>query len=246
MKNQKTLPNFARCFDSVRASIQESKDYFHAQNLKWEKQHQERMQELEENARQLKERAQQFEIEVQQREKEAQLSRQVRENESKKREIEIDRQIKEDHYQMIELKKELKGIGLSNGNFAEEYFSNSFYKEQKNFFGERFDFMRENLNGRRSNYYLTDEFDIVLFNCNAVAIIEVKYKARPDNIYQVLRKPESFRHLYPEHSHCKVFLGLAAMVFSQEMVKLCSDEGIAVIKQVGENVVIIDEDLKVF
>lgn len=151
-----------------------------------------------------------------------------------------------DREQMIELKKELRGIGISNGNFAEEYFSNSFFYDQKNFFGERFDYMRENLNGRRNKQGLTDEYDIVLFNCTSVAILEVKYKARHDNLDQVLRKSSTFRLLYPEYSKCKIYLGLAAMVFSPEMEKLCRDNGVAVIKQVGENVVIIDNDVKVF
>jgi hypothetical protein len=47
-------------------------------------------------------------------------------------------QMKETDKRMKEMQKELSGVGHSQGSFAEEYFFNSFEKEEKNFFGKKF------------------------------------------------------------------------------------------------------------
>ena len=141
--------------------------------------------------------------------------------------------------------EELTGSWASNyGTFAEEYFYNSFERGQQNFFGEKFDAIEKNL----SNFWqgLRDEYDIVLFNHTSVALIEVKYKAHVNDIPDVVKKAETFRILFPLYKDCKVYLGLASMSFYPELEQRCLDEGIAVIKQVGDTVVIIDANLKTF
>jgi signal peptidase I len=91
-----------------------------------------------------------------------------------------------------------------------------------------------------------DEYDIVLYNHASVAIIEVKYKAHINNISDVLKKAETFRILFPQYKDFKIYLGLASMSFYPELEQECINEGIAVIKQVGDTVVINDEHLKTF
>ena len=157
---------------------------------------------------------------------------------------ETDRQMKETDRRMKELQKHVGGIANSHGDFAEEYFFNSFEHGKTNFFGEKFDEIAKNLKNRWQG--LEDEYDIVLYNHASVAIIEVKYKARMEDIIQVLKKPETFRILFPHYKDYNIYLGLASMSFNSELEEECKNKGIAIIKQVGDTIVIYDKHLKTF
>ena len=134
--------------------------------------------------------------------------------------------------------------GNNFGSFAEEYFFNSFENGQKNFFGKRFNEINK---GVRSTWQgVRDEYDIVLYNDDAVAIIEVKFKAHVNDIETVLKKAETFKKVFPQYKDYKIYLGLASLSFYPELEQLCIKNGIAIIKQVGDTVVINDEHLKVF
>ena len=164
--------------------------------------------------------------------------------ETDRRMQETDRRMQETDRRMQELQKNVGGITNNQGAFAEEYFFNSFENGKKNFFGEKFDDIEKNLKNRLQG--LTDEYDIVLYNHASVAIIEVKYKAHLNDIPVVLKKAETFRILFPQYKDFKIYLGLASMSFYPELEQECENEGIAVIKQVGDAVVINDKHLKVF
>ena len=157
---------------------------------------------------------------------------------------ETDKQMQETDRRMKELQKTVGGITNNQGAFAEEYFFNSFENGKKNFFGEKFDEIAKHLKTRRQG--LEDEYDIVLYNHTSVAIIEVKYKAHTKDIPTVIKKAETFRILFPEYKDFKIYLGLASMSFYPELEQECINQGIAVIKQVGDAIVINDAHLKVF
>jgi hypothetical protein len=157
---------------------------------------------------------------------------------------ETDRQMKETDRRMKELQKTLGGMANSHGSFAEEYFFNSFEDNEQNFFGEHFDEIEKNVKGRLKN--LKDEYDIVLYNGVSVAIIEVKYKAHKGDVDKVLQKAETFRILFPDYKDFKIYLGLASMAFYPELEQECINQGIAIIKQVGDNVIINDAHLRAF
>jgi len=163
---------------------------------------------------------------------------------SMERTAEIDRQMQETDRRMKELQKELSGLGQSQGSFAEEYFYNSFEKGEKNFFGKKFDDIEKNLKVRLKD--LKDEYDIVLYNSNSVAIIEVKFKVRKDDIANLIKKATTFRILCPVYKDFNVYLGLASMVFPVHLEQECINKGIAIIKQTGDMVIINDAHLKVF
>jgi len=145
---------------------------------------------------------------------------------------------------MKELQKTLGGMANSHGSFAEEYFFNSFEDGEQNFFGEHFDEIRKNIHNKKKD--IEDEYDIVLFNGVSVAIIEVKYNARKNDVNKVLQKAETFRILYSDYKDFKIYLGLASMAFSPAVEQECIEKGIAIIKQMGDIVVINDAHLKVF
>ena len=138
----------------------------------------------------------------------------------------------------------LGGMGNSHGSFAEEYFFSAFSAGKTDFFGEKFDEIEKNLKNKRNG--LTDEYDIVMFNHTSVAIIEAKYKAHENDVPAVLNKVNTFRILFPDYKDFKIYLGLASMSFYPELEEECKKQGIAIIKQVGDKVVIYDENLKAF
>jgi len=151
---------------------------------------------------------------------------------------------KEFDQRMKEIQKTVGGISNNQGAFAEEYFFNSFEKGKKNFFGEKFDEISKHLKNRWKG--LEDEYDIVLYNHAAVALIEVKYKAHTKDVSSVLKKAETFRILFPNYKDFKIYLGLASMSFYPELEQECIEQGIAVIKQVGDTVIVNDANVKVF
>jgi len=157
---------------------------------------------------------------------------------------ETDRIVKENAKTMRELQKTVGGWANNHGSFAEEYFFNSFEKGQQNFFGKKFDMIEKKVKAVWKN--IQDEYDIVLYNDDAIAIVEVKFKAHVNDIDTVLKKAETFKILYPYYKDYKIYLGLASLSFYPELEQECINEGIAIIKQVGDSVVINDEHLKVF
>ena len=193
-------------------------------------------------------------------EKQAETDRQMKETDRQMKET--DRQMKETDRQRQENERFLAeqfaktdrkidkvnatlGAWAKNqGDFAEEYFFNSFENGKTNFFGEKFDEISKNL----THFWqgVKDEYDIVLYNHTSVALIEVKYKAHKNDVPDVLKKADTFRILFPNYKDFKIYLGLASMSFYPELEEVCIKEGIAIIKQVGDTVVINDKHLKVF
>ena len=140
---------------------------------------------------------------------------------------------------------QINGISNNNGASAEEYFYNALKQGNKKIFGEEFDDVFRGEKRKTIKGY-EDEYDIMLFNGCAVCIVEVKYKADSSDVLQVLRKERTFRTNFPEHSKKRLYLALASMSFHPLTEKTCSDNGIAIMKQVGNTMVVSDENLKVF
>jgi hypothetical protein len=137
--------------------------------------------------------------------------------------------------------------GNNHGAYAEEYFYNTIEKNHTNFFGEKFDDIMKNLKtDGKFNGKIRDEYDIVLVNGKSIGIVEVKFKAHKEQIPKVINKAATFRENFPKYAGHKIYLGLAAMTFDGDVEAKLADEGIAVIKQVGDAMVINDKCLKVF
>ena len=156
--------------------------------------------------------------------------------------VEYDRMIKEMKESQAKTERLMGKWATNHGDFAEEYFANSFERGQRNFFGEKFDSIKKNVRGLE----IDAEYDILLVNGKSIGIIEVKFKAHENDIPEVLKKAETFRVNYPKYADHQIYLGLASLSFYPELENKCIKEGIAVIKQVGDTIVINDKHLKVF
>ena len=136
-----------------------------------------------------------------------------------------------------DLKTNVNGISDSNGEFAEEYFYSSL-KRNMEFAGVHFDDVYKDIkqlrkmpNGER----LKDQFDIVMINDDAVALVEIKYTARKGYpATMVNQKIPNFRILFPEYANYKIYLGIGAFSFEKSVEQEAQKLGIGLLKQVGE------------
>jgi len=147
---------------------------------------------------------------------------------------------------MNALNEMIGGVGNSNGMAAEELFYNTLYNGDKNIFGEQFDVCYRNLNFNDKKKKKRNEFDIILVNCKSMALVEVKYKARREDVQQIIDKVPDFKTYFPYYNCHQVYLGLAAMSFDKGVETVCANNGIAILRQVGDEVLVEYENLKVF
>jgi hypothetical protein len=157
---------------------------------------------------------------------------------------ETDRKMQETDRKMGRIFEEIGGISNSNGMFAEEYFQQAFEKDgDKTFAGMHFDAMTVNLNVADPKIKREDEYDIVLYNDESIAIIETKYRGRQRNIKDVINKADSFRFWFPRYKNHKVYLGLASLAFEKDTILKAKEKGIAIIRQRGGKSIVNDENL---
>jgi len=158
---------------------------------------------------------------------------------------ETDRQMKETDRIVKNLSKQLGGMANSNGDVAETFFMNSFSKNMK-FAGQEFDHIDTGLRRKNKTLNLQAEYDIVMYNCSSVAIIEIKYKADKEDVELSIEKVKKFKKLFPQYQNYDIYLGLAGLSIVKNAEKEAIKHGIAIIKQVGDTVVINDAHLKAF
>jgi len=156
---------------------------------------------------------------------------------------ETDRQIKENAAAQKETDRKLKELGIhvagisnSNGKFAEELFYDSL-ESSKTFAGVHFDEISKVFGGVKKmpdGKMIQDQFDIVMLNDNAVAIIEVKFRAEKDYPKDMAeRKANNFRALFPDYANCKIYLGLGSLIFEGNVVREAKKYGVGLLKQCG-------------
>ena len=163
-----------------------------------------------------------------------------------KRNIEADKRSAETDRQIKELKEMIGGVSNSNGMAAEEFFINTIERGNRNIFGEHFTDCFSLVRRYNKEKKLRSEQDIILVNGEAVALVEVKYKAQRADIQKIINRLPSFRALHPEYKTHRIYLGLAAMAFDNGVERESEKEGIAIVKQVGNTFVINDENMTVF
>ena len=217
-------------FESVWASMQE-----YAQMIK-------------ENERERKEYERLLQEQFAEKEREREEEKQRREEEKqqrKKSEQQWEKDRQDFWKSMKSMQRELGGVGNSNGEVAESYFVNSFTKSME-FAGQKYDSIDSGLKRKIKSLNLQGEYDLLLYNCISVVIIEIKYSAEKKHIGWLLEEAAVFKQLFPQYANFDLYLGLAALHFKKGAEKEAKSKGIAIIKQVGDNMVIYDAHLKVF
>ncbi|MCL2208230.1 MAG: hypothetical protein FWB90_09120 [Fibromonadales bacterium] len=133
----------------------------------------------------------------------------------------------------------LGGMSKSDGEFAENLFFHSLEKS-KTFAGVHFDTVSNKFGRSKkmpNGIKLEDQFDIVMANDNAVAIIEVKYRARSEDPKEMIeRKVPNFRNLFSDYADFKIYLGLGSFSFDSRTAKEAEKLGIGLLKVSGDMV----------
>jgi len=137
------------------------------------------------------------------------------------------------------MRAEVAGIGTSNGMFAEDIFYRTLWRK-KEFAGIHFDDVTDKLRGIKKlpdGKRLQDQFDIVMLNAAAAAILESKYRARKEDVTTLVEKKlKNFKILCPDYKDLKIYLGLAALSFEDDVVEEARKCGVGLLQQVGETV----------
>ena len=135
---------------------------------------------------------------------------------------------------------QLAAIGLTTGQSAEEFFFSSVSKTLK-LAGIQFDSIESNV--RLSNK--SPEFDMMLINGSHVMILEVKYKAHPDQVEELARgKTKFFRNKYTQYRNHTLHFGIASMVAREALIKSSKKAGVYLITQQGDHIEVANGYLK--
>ncbi|MEZ5673245.1 MAG: hypothetical protein R3E08_13050 [Thiotrichaceae bacterium] len=139
--------------------------------------------------------------------------------------------------QMKRTDEKLERIGIYLGNIthnqgdvAEEFFFNSLVSEPR--LGSIcFDDITKNMQKHRG--HIQEEFDLFLTNGDAIAIIEVKYKAHTNDLMKLDRKMDNFKSLFPIYKDYKLYGALASFYINDETKQAALERGYFVLQRSG-------------
>ena len=144
---------------------------------------------------------------------------------------ETDVQLKETGRKLDKVAKMIGGVSKSQGDVAEDFFYNSFIKD--NHLGElSFDDITKNMAKHRGK--TQEEYDIFLTNGESIAIIEVKYKAHVDDIKKLTRKFDNFKKLFPIYKDYKLYGAMASFYFNQDTKDELLNAGYFIVERSGD------------
>ncbi|MDM8568976.1 hypothetical protein QUF50_05600 [Thiotrichales bacterium HSG1] len=135
-------------------------------------------------------------------------------------------------------------ISNNQGDATEEFFYRSLL-DNACLGNMHFDIIDRNL--QRHKVGIQDEFDVVLINENNVAIVEIKHKAHPKLINEMLtKKIPNFRALFPYYANLNLYGVIASMVSNNELVTKAKEAGLFFLAQKGQHVVLVNDQAKAF
>jgi len=138
---------------------------------------------------------------------------------------------KETGRKLDKVAKMIGGISANQGDVAEDFFYNSFIKD--NHLGEfSFDDITKSMAKHRGK--MQEEYDIFLTNGESIAIIEVKYKAHFEDIKKLERKFNNFKTLFPIYKDYKLYGAMASFYFNQETKDELLKQGYFIVERSGD------------
>ncbi|MDR0635947.1 MAG: hypothetical protein LBF87_02590, partial [Treponema sp.] len=140
--------------------------------------------------------------------------------------------------------KQVGNIDTNIGYAAETYFHTALAKSLM--FGNiHFEELIPNLTKERKG--TSCEFDLVMVNHEAVAIIEVKHRIHPSLPQEMAtRKVEQFRRFFPEYKNYTLYLGIAGLSMDGTVIENARNFGVGVLKQDGDTIESFDVPLKAY
>lgn len=143
-----------------------------------------------------------------------------------------DAQLAKTSAKIDKLAKMYGGMANNQGDVAEEFYYNSL-KDNPVLQGVKYDSVDKNIT--RSSQGVEDEFDLLLLNGKDVFIIEVKYKAHPNDLERLIyKKASNFKKLFPAYAKHQHHLGLASFHINDELKELALNQGVTVLQRKGD------------
>lgn len=142
--------------------------------------------------------------------------------------------------------KEVGGIGVSNGMVAEEAIYNAL-ERTRTFYGIKFDYIRKNVPIQSESFQTMTELDILMVNGDTISIIETKYKVERRDVHKLLNvQLKDFRRYCSNYNAYKVLLGIGGMSFDIDAEIEAKNNGIGIIKIVGDTLEYQTENIKIY
>ncbi len=143
-----------------------------------------------------------------------------------------------------ETKEMLSNIGFNLVAAAEEFFYYAL-REEKKFAGMIFDNIQFNVKSKIKK--LQGEFDIVLYNGDSIGLIEIKHRVHENDLQDLIhKKVANFKALFSDYADYKFYLGIGGFTVSEHVEDAAHENGIAILRQKGDLVEILDNNLKVY
>ncbi len=149
-----------------------------------------------------------------------------------------DEQMKKTDEQMKKTDEKLERIGIylgnvtrNQGDVAEEFFFNSLVN-QPHLGSIYFNEITTNMKRHRGN--IQEEYDLFLTNGDAIAIVEVKYKAHPNDLDKLDRKIKNFKLLFPIYEDYKLYGALAGFYINDDTKNEALTRGYFVLQRSGD------------
>lgn len=137
-----------------------------------------------------------------------------------------------------EIGQRMGSMASNQGDVAEEFFYNSL-SDKPQLGGISFDRVLKNIGAGKPGHQV--EFDIVMHNGSAIAIVEVKYKVHPNSLDQIEKQMRRYRELFPEYKDYKLYGGVAGFSVPDDVVEQAHQRGLFVLKRKSD-VVETDSD----
>jgi hypothetical protein len=239
------LANVERILDRMALASEKNKQEFEERLRKreeeaaaWRK---------EDEARRKEDEARRKEDEARMRKREAEDEARRKEDEARRKETEAWRKdseaaAKKLHAELAEtgryiaaVGKQIGGLDDNFGHMVETLFADSL-RESLTFNGVHYDKVVCNF-AVRNGAQDEAEFDTLMFNDEAVALVEIKSRLHPNFVDEmVYKKAANFRRWLPEYAQRKLYLGIGTMSFSVEAAKRAEKLGVSLLCQKGNKI----------
>ena len=168
--------------------------------------------------------------------------REQHEEELAKRQAKMDKLQEKSERKLESVGQQLGSIGMNNGLHFEEVIFTSLY-EKKTLGGEKYETVRRNVTDPHGD----TEYDILMHNGEASVIIEVKYRAHINDIYDFLaKKPVAFRNGFTGLGHHRLYLGLASGSTYQKLIDEAKEAGIFLLGPKGDSYEVFNKEVRAF
>ncbi|WP_330205167.1 DUF3782 domain-containing protein [Cyanobacterium sp. DS4] len=157
----------------------------------------------------------------------------------KEKSLETDRRMRETDRQITRLSKEIGNLGGKWGRFVENMVApacETLFVSRGIPVHQVSQRVKKKLHGR------VLEIDILVTNQDHVLVVEVKSSLGVENVKELMDDLQEFREFFPEYSQKRVYGAVAGIEIEEGADKYAYRQGLFVLTQSGENVVIVNGD----